>query len=252
MSTEKEAKKEVKTYDFEEAVNSAGTRNFKSYINRKEHDLKNSITGSYPKNQVWVVVFILLISFVALSVFSFVQIQEKNELLASYENRQVAGVQEGGVNNIVSAGSFSIVLDLETPKEFDFKIEQTNFEFLENREGQKASLIAEVSDGNKSLTSGMVIWSTQYDRELKPEEFAEIVAKKLGESYNAHSNKIAIKNNREVIKIESNKPTDPIYYTSITDDNYYVIKVVNETTKDTEFVEISRFTDLLLNNTWLN
>ncbi len=252
MSTEKDTKKQINNYDFEEAVNSTGTRNFKSYINRKEHDLKNSITGTYPRNQVWVVVFVLLISFVALSVFSFVQIQEKNELLASYQNRQVAGVQDKGMNNIISAGSFSIVLDLETPKEFNFKIEQTNFEFLEDRGGQKASLLAEVNDGNKQLTSGMIVWSTQYDLVLEDKEFAEIVAKKLGENYDAHSNKIAIKNNREVIKIESNKPSDPVYYVSITDDNYYVIKIVNETTKDTEFVEISRFTDLLLNNTWLN
>jgi len=256
MSQQSQNKKSQNSenFNFQDPLGNVNSnKDFSSYAKNKAENIQAKIdsktTGT---NSIWLLVFVLIISFASLSVFSFTQIQRKNQEIAMYERGEVAGISDGAVKNIIAGQDFSLVLDIKTPKGFNLDITQSNSPYLENQKTTQSTFINIIEKDGVDLISGVEILTTQNDGNLDLKKFGETVSNKLGDDYTLSESIIELSNNRTALKIDSSKIDGIAHYVSVTQENYYVIKVYNQTTKHPDLVEYSRFSDIILSSLYLN
>jgi hypothetical protein len=75
----------------------------------------------------------------------------------------------------------------------------------------------------------------------------------LGKDYEIKSTDISIPKNIKLSKIQQkNASADVSYYATVTADNYYVVKIINESVNYPELEEYTKFTDSFLEGLFLN
>jgi hypothetical protein len=227
---------------------------FQEYLKTKEQTLKSKTKAQHPRqSHMWAIIFILMISLVSLGVLSLYQFRELQ--IEESRNRSVAGVNENAkVDNIISADGFSIRIDEQTPNSFQIDRKTGISSYNPNVPQVSTSIIATVEKGNQILKSGVTIDAVEYDNKNDRLAYTRVVQKVLGADYIISSENITIPKDIRVSKITKNNPskTDPTYYVAVTSNYYFVINVTNETSIDPEFVEVTRFTDRIIDNLYLN
>lgn len=242
-------------FDFKKPIESNG--NFKAFLNSKENTLKQKLSSEEPNSRVnnksWVLVFVLMLSLIMLGTYTLLQGQENDRQVSTLKKQQVAGILEENTQNIVTAENFSLVLNQQTPKGFEITRQTGKFEYLENSEAVTTKFLAKPSKGGQELITGIEVSVAEYDNQLDRKGFQEKVLSKLGNAYELKSEDVNLPKDFKVSKIQAKEDLDSVsYYTAVTQDNYYLIKIYNQTSKFSDLNELSRFTDSFLQNLYLN
>ncbi len=221
---------------------------------QKSQTIDSQKKASDPKNQqVLVIVFILLVGLIAAGSFSIIQalrVQElENELNPGPEVAGVSNTDQG--NNIIVGSGFSIIMDQPTPESFNLKTNFGSVNFL-SKVGSTTQFLAQLEKGGLDLTTGIEVQIAEYDNKLDADQFIEEIDSTLGSSYTLGSEQIKVSDQFELAKFVSQSQDDPTYYATVTTENYYLIKIYNQTSEYSEFIDYSRFTDNLIPNLWLN
>lgn len=227
---------------------------FQEYLKSKEQSLKSKTKTEHPKqSHMWAVIFVLMLSLVSLGVLSLYQYRELQ--IEQSRTSGVAGISESGrVDNIISADGFSLKMDESTPSSFKIEREASTSRFNPDVPQVTTSIIATLEKGNQDIRSGITVNAAEYDNKMDRVSYAKQVQKSLGPDYITSSENISIPKDVKISKITKNNPSpvDPTYYVAVTSNYYFVINVTNETAPDSEFVEITRFTDKMINSIYLN
>jgi len=249
---------EQQIFDFTKTAASSHNDEFQTYLHQREYQLRRSLEkrpyrsgGTY----TWLLIFILMGSLVAISVYSVVQIQNQQQKIAALqqENKaQVAGVREDSeAKNIITGDGFSIVLNTQTPEGFVKNRLKTTSSYLTERE----SVLTSFSVKEKEILLGIDVEVTQYDNKLSREDFTKLVLTKITAKPNTKA-----QISPQSVSIPQNIVLTPItvegsfieYYTAVTADNYYVIRLYPATKENSLSTEVNTFVGTFLQNLYLN
>ncbi len=215
---------------------------------------KKSETSNKPTKSSWLLVLVLMISLAAIGSFSLVEMKSLQGKVSKLENTtgQVSGVTTKAKTTITGT-SFTIVTEGEIPEGYQMNYSTTDFTYLnqDNRQGSVNTYIATISKEAKEYNTGIEVKSSEYDNAWDSKRFAEEVGKKLGSDYIQDSNDITIQKGVKLSKFE-NSDNNLVYYTAVTEQNYYVIKVYNQTLQNSDLIEYSRYTSSFIQNLYLN
>jgi len=242
-------------FDFKKALDQQDS--FESFLSSKENIIKQRLNSHSPENKVksksWALVFVLMLSLIVMGTYTLLQSRHNDRELAALKRERVAGVLEENTQNIVTADGFSLVLNQSTPKAFEIGRQTGKFEFLENTEATTTKFLAKPTKGGQELLTGIEVSVAEYDNQLDNKSFSQKVLAKLGSSYEIKSEDVNLPKDFKVTKIQiKNDPESTAYYSAVTQDNYYLIKIYNQTSKYSDLNELSRFSDSLLQNLYLN
>lgn len=218
---------------------------------------KTTLIAKKPDNlkhhHILLVVFVLLVGLIVAGAFSINQTLRIQELEnKNLKNAQVAGIsEEVEVENIIVGSGFSIITDQKTPASFELKTEFGKIVYL-NLQGSTTLLLARQEKGGTELITGLEVHVVEYDNKLTNDSFLVKMQEYLGTTYVLDSNKVKVSGQFELNKLNPKSKDDPVYYTTVTADNYYIIKLYNQTAPYSEFLSETRFTDQLVPSLWLN
>lgn len=213
---------------------------------------KNNPTHA-KNHQIWVLIFVLLTGLIAAGAFSVNQTLRIQELESEFAaNPQVVGAStNSSMDNIIVGSGFSIIVDQKTPSNFELKTNFGRIKYL-NALGSTTQLLSRREKGGIELLTGIEVQVVEYDNKLTEEAFLKRMQEVLGGNYTLASEKIKVPKQFELRKFVPRSKDDPTYYVTVTADNYYVIKLYNQTAAYPEFTEDTRFTDKLIPALWLN
>jgi hypothetical protein len=239
--------------DFQKAVH-AQNASFDEFLKNQEASLQQRLQPEVhkPSSQLWLLVSILLISIIGMGVFTLYQKQITDRQIAQLKNQSVAGVQENSGNIIIGADGFSLLLKSNPPSAFKLDRRSVPFEFIPNKVASGTRFIARINREGQELISGIEVTVAEYDNKLTLEDFNLAVAKNLGSDWLEKGEATTLAKDIKATKYTNSKlPTNEVY-TALTADNYYLIKVYNQTTSYPDLSELSRFTDGILDTLYLN
>lgn len=226
-------------------------------LETKKAELQQKILKNPRKHtsSAWVVVFILMITLVGLGTFTLNELKRSNESLSDIKQQQVAGVKDvQGFNHPPISGYGFTILPNQTVSE-DFKLDRNTGQskIFPSRSSVVSSFIAEELRDGKKMKSGIEVEVLEYDNKYNQADFTDIVKKTLPSSFEITSKDIIIPRSFKISRIEDkDKIGGIVYYTAVTTDNYYVIKIYNQTKDYQEFLSVNRFTESILQNLYLN
>lgn len=252
-------KPNIHNFDFSK-IKDAQLGDFDYFAEEKERELKYKITKQPAKKSnrfAWLMVLVLLISLLGLGTFTLDEMRNKNQLLAEYKGQnQIAGVfDQNLLFSPITGDWFSILPKEKPPTEFIKTKTSTKSEIFTDREASNTSYVAQVdATENKKLKSGIEVSVIEYDNRYNSEQFGQFVLEKLGKNYEIKDKNFQIPKEIKLTKIEAlnNPELEAIYYTGVTSDNYYIIKIYNQTESDKKYEKITKFTDSILSSLYLN
>lgn len=229
---------------------------FQDYLKSKEETIQKKDKAKRPQStHMWALVFVLMVSLVGLGITALLQYQRSQTILAQFESSSVAGVSERtDVQNIITAEGFSIILDQPTPEGYELDRSSGPSEYLTELDSVTSSLLAQFDQDEANIISGIEVEVTEYDNALNKTEFADLVLSQLGEDYSKMAGEVEIPKNFSLTHLKNtSETTDGIdYYTAVTSNNYYVIKLYTQTSPFPEYITYTRFSDDLLSGLYLN
>jgi len=239
--------------DFKEAVQAQNT-NFDSFLKNQEDALKTKLEAAPnpAPNQLWLLVSILMLSIIGLGVFTLYQSQTTEKQIAALKNQQVAGVSEDDGRVIIGAEGFSLVLKSTPPDSFKIDRRTIPFEFIPNKIASATRYVSRINRDNRELISGIEVVVSEYDNKLTTEDFNKTVVEKLGAGWVVQETNVTLPRGIKLTKYTNQNVQSDQIYTALTADNYYLIKVYNQTTRYPDLAEISRFSDSILDSLYLN
>jgi hypothetical protein len=242
---------EKNKFDFKQPYQSG--EDFDTYIKETEYHLKNRIDSKTAHSNLITLVAILTIGLISLGGYVFWQMRDNESKLSDLQQKKVAGIQESTPQNIFSGEGFSIVLKNNTPNGFKSEKISVDFPYIKGKKGVETTYASKQAIGSSSVTNSISIVSSENDNKYDTKKFSELVISSLGKDYEVKSEDISIPKNLKLTKIQKIGDSDEInYYTTVTSDNYYVIKVVNESKNYPELDEYTKFTDSFLEGLYLN
>jgi hypothetical protein len=242
---------ESNKFDFKKPYQSG--EDFDTYIKETEYHLKNRIDSQSTHSNLLGLITILTIGLLGLGGFLFWQTQTGNSSLGAVEQKKVAGVQEAAVQNIFSGEGFSIILKSTTPRGFDSSKKSVEFPYIKNKKGVETTFFNKQDFSNRIITNSISILTSEYDNTYDLQKFSNLIVQNLGADYEVKSSEISIPKNVKLSKIQKKSgSSDVSYFAAITADNYYMIKVINESRDYPELNEFTKFTDSFLEGLYLN
>jgi hypothetical protein len=229
-------------------------KHFEEFARSKEEHLKQKIGRQEPQNRhLWAIVSFLMLSLVALGIFTLLQKQDSDRQIAALQKGSVAGVNDRSEfdKNIITAEAFSIVTNQPIPSSYKLERQMVSSPYLEGKPAVVSRFQATVQKEGKDLVSGLEAWVTEYDNKLDRSSFTEQVATKLGGDYQVQSQDVVLPKDIKVTRIATSNPS-LAYYVAVTSDNYYVFKISNQTAQYSDLADLSRFTENLLESLYLN
>ncbi len=244
--------------DFDFSKTLSARESFEDYVSKKENDLKQTLHTSQPNyrrgNKSWVIIFVLMLSLVGLGTYTLIQNKENEKQISSLKNQSVAGAQDvNSAQNIISAEGFSLVLNQATPSNFALGRKSGSFEIIPEKQAVTTSLLTNNTKAGQTLQSGLEVSTTEYDNKLDKEAYENLIVSKLGDQFEIKSRDINLPKEIKVTKIQSkDNSEDIVYYATVTEDSYYLIKIYNQASRYPEFDDSTRFTENLLSALYLN
>ena len=226
-------------------------------LESKKSELQQKILKNPRKHSssAWVMVFILMITLVGLGTFTLNELKRSNESLSDIKQQQVAGVKDvqGFSYPPISGYGFTILPNQVVSEGFKLDRNTGQSKIFPGRTSVTSSFIAEELRDGKKMKSGIEVEVLEYDNKYNQADFTEIVKKTLPSSFEITSKDIIIPRSFKISRIEDKDKTGGIvYYTAVTTDNYYIIKIYNQTKDYQEFLSVNRFTESILQNLFLN
>jgi hypothetical protein len=247
------------TFDFNSVTDLTST-NLDKYLEEKEKAIKQQMLPNKSQRKensfAWLFVFALLISLIGLGTLTLSESRKNKELLSELENKsQVLGTsdEKKEVTNPISGYGFSILPDTTPPQDFEMSRKTQDSQLMKDRSEVVTDYLASFNREGSEQLSGVSITVLEYDNRFNQEQLSSQLVTYLGSDYEIKAKDILIPRNLKVWKIEKKGRTENIsYFTLVTTENYYIIKVYNETSKYPELSEISKFTDTILQKLYLN
>lgn len=246
-------------FDFNSVTDLTHT-NLDKYLEEKEKAIKQQMQPSKTNRRensfAWLFVFALLISLIGLGTYTLTESKKNRELLSDLETKtQVLGASDDKTKASIpiSGYGFSILPDNQPPQEFKLNHKTQKSSIFKDRSEVVTSYLASVNKEGSDHLSGVEITVLEYDNRLNQEQLSNQLVTFLGSDYEVKAKDILIPRNLKVWKIEKKGRSENIsYFTLVTTENYYIIKVYNETSKYPELSDISKFTDTILQKLYLN
>jgi len=248
----------AKDNEFDKLPNLPKSESFQDFIKAKKTELEEKI-NSHPRSSsssAWVIVFILMLSLVALGTFTLSQLNKNNQEISNLRTKNsVAGSTDQNVFNYppVSGFGFTILPGEEAPDGFEIskKIQQSSV--FPTRQAEVTSYINEKLVSGRKLKSGIEVEVMEYDNQYNQQQFAELFVKVLGGGFEITSNDITIPRDFKISRIDAiDKNVGYIYYSAVTADNYYIIKYFNQSSEISELKNLSKFTNNIISWLYLN
>ncbi len=253
-----EPKEHLSQFDFSQPVNlSNSVENFDSVekvIKQKlfsEQKKTKSERGNY---KLLLLVFVLFLGLIATGSFSLLQTLRIQELEQKVNlTEQVAGVKDESMNseNYIVGSGWTLILPEQPPQGFVLETELKQADYL-NRQVAVSRFLAKVNKGGLQLLSGIEIEVAEFDNRMNYQEFVNLIKDYLGAKYIQAGQPIVVSEQFSLTKFTPKSKDDPVYYVTLTLENYYLIKVFNQTEKFPDLINYTRFTDGLIERLWLN
>jgi hypothetical protein len=239
-------------FDFKHPYKSAD--NFDEYVEQSTFHLKNRIESLTTHSQLRGFIALLVVVLVSLGLFTYFQSRGKDASLADLNTKAtVAGITEEEIQNIVSGDTFSIILTQPTPKGFKMTKQVRDSKYLA---GKKAivNLFESIQKKDQNDVINLIeIEAVETDGAKTGEEFAQFMSQKLGTSFEIREKDIEIPKAVKLTKIlENNNTGTTAYYTTKTEENYYVIRVVNQSVPYPDLSAYTEFTNSFIPGLYLN
>lgn len=244
--------------NFDKLPNLDRNTNFQDFVNNKKKELEERISQhpKYSSTSAWVIVFVLILTIIALGTFTLTQIRQSNQEISNLKQKNsVAGSTEEGEVKFppVSGYAFTIIPNQEIPEGFELNRNMVQSSVFSQRTAVNSSYITEKLNSGRKIISGIEVEVLEYDNQFNQEEFAQEFVKKLGEGFKISSNDIIIPRNFKVSRIDPvDKNIGYIYFTAVTNDNYYIIKYFNQSNDIPEYKGLTKFTESILESLYLN
>jgi len=246
-------------FDFNSVTDLTHT-NLDKYLEEKEKAIKQQMQPSKSTRRensfAWIFVFALLISLIGLGTYTLTEGKKNKELLSELEGKtQVLGASDDKTkpSTPISGYGFSILPDSQPPQEFKLTRKTQKSAILKDRSEVVTGYLATLNKDGSNHLSGVEITVLEYDNRFNQEQLSNQLTTYLGSDYEVKAKDILIPRNLKVWKIEKKGRSENIsYFTLVTTENYYIIKVYNETSRYPELSEISKFTDTILQKLYLN
>ena len=238
-------------FDFKKPYQSG--EDFDSYVKETEYHLKNRIDSKTTQSNLVGIVSVLAIGIISLSGYIYWDTNQRNSTSNSQSQKSVAGVQETPIQNIFSGEGFSIMSKMDTPKGFQATKQSVDFTYIKGKKGIETTYAVKQNIQNNIVTNSISIVSSENDNKYDIKEFTGIVNTVLGKDYKVDTQETTLPKNVKIFKIY--RPADGPgvnYYASITSDNYYVIKVVNESSVYPDLEQYTKFTNGFIEGLYLN
>jgi hypothetical protein len=230
--------------------------NLNQYLDEKEKAIKANLATAkktHSNGRAWILVFVLLLSLIALATYTLVKNRENENQIAALKNQTSTSTTDPSTQNIVTADNFSLVLNTPTPDNFTMDRKVITSPYLDNQTAVQVDFTGKNNKAGQDLISGIEVQVSEYDNKLDKTAFEQLVLSKLGDKYEIESTNISLPKNIMAAKIQQKDGNlDDTYYVAVTQDNYYVIKLYNEASRYSEFDDVSSFTNTLLPNLYLN
>jgi hypothetical protein len=238
-------------FDFKKPYQSG--EDFEAYIKETEYHLKNRIDSKATHSNLLGLVTILTIGLLGLGGYLFWQTQSGGDVIGSLQQKKVAGVQETSVQNIFSGEGFSIVFKTSTPAGFDSSKKSVELPYIKNKKGVETTFFNKQDFSGTIITNSISIVTSEYDNVYDLAKFSNLVVQNLGADYEIKSSEISIPKNIKLSKIQKKGGSDDVsYFAAVTGDNYYMIKIINESRDYPQLNEYTKFTDSFLEGLYLN
>ena len=246
--------KENLNFNFAQPVKEA--ESLKQFLEEKENAVKASLSSENKikkGSRAWILVFVLMISLISLATYTLLKNRENERQIAVLKSQTTTTTPEGQSKNIVTADNFSLILPTTTPDNFALERKNISFTFLDNKNGVQVNFTGKNTKAGQELVSGIDIQISEFDNKMDKTTFVQQVLAKLGDKYELKLGDVTLPKDIKVSKIQPKDGTqDQIYYVTVTEDNYYVIKVYNQAQRYAEFENVSKFTESLLPSLYLN
>jgi len=253
-----ESKANLSQFDFSQPANlSNSVENFDSVekvIKQKLFSEQKKAKAERGNYKLLLLIFVLFLGLIATGSFSLLQTLRIQELEQKVNlTEQVAGVKDDSVkfeNYIVGSG-WTIILPEPPPQGFTLETELKQADYL-NRQVVVSRFLAKVNKGSLQLLSGVEIEVAEFDNRMNYEQFVNLIKEYLGNKYIQASQPLVVSNQFSLTKFTPKSKDDPVYYVTLTSENYYLIRVFNQTEKFPDLIDYTRFTDSLIDKLWLN
>lgn len=192
---------------------------------------------------------LIALNVLGLGIFGYVYTNQSNQPPSG----QVAGESEIVRPNVVSGTGYSIVSNDEIPLGYLQSSETTTLPFLEDRPGGVSRFLIDDTVNGVEVKSGFELYRAEYDNIYDINQFADVVAESLGETYTQTPRPVELPKSIIARKIINTADQDNVYYyVSATLENYYVIKVYNQTLNYPKLSDYTNFVGNLEETLYLN
>lgn len=242
-TSENIAKKTNANFNFIAATPNNNT--ITSFAEAKKTEIKSKMLNSKfsQNNNALIVMFIVIVCLIGLCAFTTLQIYKYEQEIIKLKN---TGQNTSKIKDKTATWSGkNIEIDIfgEIPDGFIKEEKESNFEFLDNKNGNITSFLAIDDLAGDIFTNGIIIYSSPFDSKIGQTEFTQKVLQKVGNSYSLTDQKIQLPNDFTATKIVSKDKNNVLnYYCVVSNKNYYVIKTYQQgkesikTSKKIDFV----------------
>jgi hypothetical protein len=236
-----------KKFDFKQPYQIS--EEFEDYVKETEVDVKTRMNGRSHNSFLVGVASFLTVCLVLLGGFTWWQVFQNQKPQAA---QAVLGEKESDIQNIYSGEGFSILSKKAAPKGFELTKNLGDTPYFPGKKVVTTSLKNTQTYQNQTVIDGISVTVSENDGKLDAITFAQSVASSLGSSYKVGKSDTKIPKDIILTQIDSSKDVKKQLYTAVTNDNYYVISIQQDSKNTPSLSEYSKFSDSFFENLFLN
>lgn len=207
----------------------------------------------------WVLVTVLTLGLIAMSTLALFQNDYFESLNDSLPNRSnVAGVREGNdtVPFVISGDSFSIINSKIIPSEYLVYRDSQNIALFTDQNFRSNAILFNQTVGEQTKRNGILVEVRESDNKESQESFAQNIALELqailGNQVVVGDLYIETANNSKLARLLVEGVNDREFYTSVTNENYYIITLFKQLETNDNLEEQNNFNKSIIPSLHLN
>jgi hypothetical protein len=236
-----------KKFDFKQPYQVS--EEFEDYVKETEMNVKNRIDGRSHGSFLVGIASFLTICLVLLGGFTWWQVFQNQKPQPA---QTVLGEKESDIQNIYSGEGFSILSKKAAPKGFELTKDLGEISYFPGKKVVTTNLKSTQTYQNQTIIDGITVTVSENDGKLDAITFAQSIVSNLGPTYRVGKSDIKIPKDIILTQIDSSKDNKKQLYTAVTNDNYYVITVQQDSKNISSLSEYTKFSDSFLEHLYLN